>query len=99
MNISFKKVENGEILLIGEDLKPGNWQEKSDWMDIRTKDRKEIIRYFKENNIYSEFYKCIEFPESYPFSNTFGEIIILNISISSAPSGMSSKILWASNGP
>ncbi|MDN3641912.1 hypothetical protein QWY87_04325 [Lutimonas halocynthiae] len=32
MDISFKKVENGKIILINEDLKPGNWQEKSDWI-------------------------------------------------------------------
>lgn len=84
MDISFKKVENGKIILVDEDLKHGNWQEKSDWIDIRTKNRKEVIQYFKENNLFGEFHECIEFPESYPFSNTYGEIIILNISISNA---------------
>lgn len=84
MDISFKKIENDKIILIDEDLKPGNWQEKSDWIDIRTKYRKEVIQYFKKRKLYIEAYDCIEFPESYPFSNTYGEIIILNISISKA---------------
>ncbi len=82
MDINFYKVENNKIIQIDQDIKPEDWNDKIEWIDIRAENRKEIIDYFQKRNLLDDEKDCIEHPEVYPFSNTFGSTIILNLSIS-----------------
>ena len=82
MDITFYTVGNDALIQAEQDIKPADWNEKLDWIDIRTDNRKEVTAYFQKQNLFANALDCIEHPEAYPFSNTFGDTIILNLSIS-----------------
>lgn len=82
MDVSFRKVENDVINRIDQDIKPENCKKKSDWIDIRTEDRKSVMSFFEEDFFSSQILACIEFPEQHPFSSTYEDSIIVNIAIS-----------------
>jgi hypothetical protein len=77
MDITCYKIENDTIRKVGKDLKVEEWNDKVDWIDIRSENRKEAADYFKEENLYNENVRaCIEHPEQFPFSNTFEKNVI-----------------------
>ncbi len=84
MDITFYMIEGDSIIHANQNVKPEDWSELIDWIDIRTDDRKELITFFQKQNVYSNLRDCIEYPEDFPFSNTFGDTTILNVSISKA---------------
>lgn len=84
MDINFYKITNNTIAQTKQDIEHEDWQLKCDWIDIRTDNRKEVSDYFKKRNKYKNILDCTEQPEAYPFSNTFGSAIALNLPISNA---------------
>ncbi len=84
MDITFYKLENNTINQVKQDIKPEDWNNNTDWIDIRSESRKDVADYFSKLNNYHDILDCIEHPETHPFSNSFKSIFILNLSISNA---------------
>ncbi len=84
MDIIFYKIENNTFTQADDNIKPEDWGEKIDWIDIRTNNRKEVVDYFRKLNLFNNVLDWIEHPEEYPFSNTFGKASTINIAISDA---------------
>ena len=84
MDITFYKLENDVINQVKQELIPEEWKTKSGWVDIRAENHQAVADYFSDLHIYPEMLDCIAHPETYPFSNTFGENIVLNLAISDA---------------
>ena len=85
MDIRYYKAQKDAIILSKQENIPKDWNEKFDWIVIRTDDRKKVCDYIRKNNRYTDqVYACIEQPEEFPFSNAFEKTIVLNLSISNA---------------
>lgn len=84
MDITYYKVENDSIIKTDQVVKPADWSEKLNWINICVENRKDVTDYFQEVNLFKNLSQCIEKPEEHPFSNTFEKTIILNIAISKA---------------
>ena len=82
MDSTYYKFTNNSIIPLEQDIKPEDWNEKIDWIDCRTDDRKGLKDYFQERNLYINLLDSIEHPEAHPFSNSSGNTVLLNIPIS-----------------
>ena len=84
MDITYYKVVNDAIKQETRDIKPEDWNKELNLICIRMENRKEVADYFHQLNHLNDNLDCIEHPEKYPFSNTFTNEIILNLSISNS---------------
>ena len=84
MDITLYTVSNDAIIQAGPDIVPEDWNEKLNWICIRSDDRQEVTALFQKHNLYTDARDCIEHPEAHPFSNAFGDAIMLNLSVSNS---------------
>ena len=84
MDITYYKLVNDSLKQDSRDIKPEVWNKELDLISIRSENRKEVVDYFHQLNHLNNILDCIEHPEKYPFSNTFENVIILNLSVSNS---------------
>lgn len=82
MDITFYKATSDSIIQVDPEIKPEDWSKKLTWIDIRQENRKEVSDYFRKQHVFTDLLDCIEYPDKYALSNTFGKVIIINLPIS-----------------
>ena len=82
MDITFYMATSDSIIQVDSEIKPEEWGEKLTWIDIRQENRKEVSDYFRKQHVFTDLLDCIEHPDKYALSNTFGNTIIINLPIS-----------------
>jgi len=82
MNIKNYRIDKGAIIQIQDSIKPKEWSEKADWVDIRANNRSEIEAFFNEHQIIEKGKDSVKHPEANPALTIFGDLIILNFTVS-----------------
>lgn len=82
MDIKYYKLLNDSIIQVEKSFDSDNWSEHCDWINIIQNDRKELAKYFKQQNMPLDLIDAVEYPENHPLSNTFEKHVVLNIPIS-----------------
>lgn len=82
MDITFYKATSDSIIQVDPEIKLEDWSKKLTWIDIRQENRKEVSDYFRKQDVFNDLLDCIEYPDKYALSNTFGNAIIINLPVS-----------------